>query len=269
RFIDFRPKDADIVEYSRGELTEATTGQVSATAGLSDQLVRTASPETRTTGNSLGVTAGLSVSETYASKLLDALERKTTAILDQGQTFLAELRSLRQIRIAGTYNFDLMLEVPAHLAIAPGDNGAPPSYLISSPAVSKLVADIFLIGVARHVHARGHIGWLRKAPESENDHVFEQVVLDVLPGQPLWEAGVPWLSKVERKSQSCTMTVVANREEAGYVVTRDTEVVATGSGRRAELTFPVASDGKCGTVKVRFLSVVLPPVERIGAVVLR
>jgi len=50
---------------------------------------------------------------------VDAIERRSAGLLDEGRTFFASFRSLRDVKIAGTYNFDLMLEVPSRLEDRP------------------------------------------------------------------------------------------------------------------------------------------------------
>lgn len=227
RFIDFRPKDAEIPTFSRGDFTEASK----ATLGAQDVNV---------------FDVGVESSETYVSKLMDAIEKKSTGILEDGRTFFVDLRALREIRIAGSYNFDLMLEVPSQLkrGIA----------LESDPLEKRVAADVFLLGVVRHVHARGRIGTFNRVPESENDHVYEQVVLRILPEQELWIAPqTPWSEPVEVKAAvSCKLQVLTNREDAAFTIRNESGATLDGgSGRRALVEVPT-----CGKVKVAFLPVV-------------
>lgn len=227
RFIDFRPKDAEIPTFSRGDLTQ--TGKV--TLGADD-----VGPF------ALSVESG----DSYVSHLMDAIEKKSTGILEDGRTFFVDLRSLREIRIAGSYNFDLMLEVPSRLkrGIA----------FESEPVEEKLVADVFLIGVVRHVHSRGRIGTFNRVPESENDQVYEQVVLRVLPEQELWTApATPWAQAVDiEKPGPCKLQVLTNREDASFTVrTESGAAFDGGSGRKSSVDVPA-----CGKVQLAFLPVI-------------
>lgn len=265
RFLDFRPKDADIVEFSRGDLTQTLQVQASANVGAtgSESVKVTQSPTEKTsaTGDSAGASTGVTFTEAFATKLLDAIEKRSTGILDDGRTFFADFRALRQIRVAGTYNFDLMLEVPATLK----REGAS-LILESEPVQPEIKADVLLLGVVRHVHDRGRVGVLQRVPESENDHVYEQVVMRTLPGEILWRAPrEPWIDTVVPEGPAnCGLRVVTNRDDAGFVIQDASgKVIANGAGRKAEFSFPRAKDAcgealVCESLKVMFLPVVLP-----------
>lgn len=264
RFLDFRPKDADIVEFSRGDLTQALQLQASANVGAtgSESVKVTQSPTEKVsaTGDSSGASTGVTLTETFATKLLDAIEKRSTGILDDGRTFFADFRSLRQVRVAGTYNFDLMLEVPSILR-----RDAASMFLESAPIQNEIKADVLLLGVVRHVHDRGRVGLLNRVPESENDHVYEQVVIRTLPSELLWLAPRdPWIDPVQVEGPpNCELLIVTNRDDAGFVVKDNAgRVRASGTGRKGEVSFP-QEDATCGEIKVVFLPVVLsvnPPV---------
>jgi len=261
RFLDFKPKEADIAAFSRGDLTESAQLQASANAGLTGsegvKVTKDSTEKTTGSGNSAGASTGISATETFATKLADAIEKKTTGILDDGQTFFADFRSIRDIRVAGAYNFDLMLEVPSTPSRTVQD-GVPSDVLESVPIQTEVKADIFLLGVVRQVHERGRIGVLNSVPESENDHVFEQVVLRVIPNQSLWIApNINYTFPLQFKEPACKLQVVTNREDAGFVVKNGTgSTIANGTGRKADLSFPPA-EGACGSVSVTFFPVVL------------
>lgn len=258
RFIDFRPKDADIIEFSRGDLTQGLTLTAGANVGATggESITVAEAPRTRvdTAGTSSGATAGITLSETLASKLADSIEKKTTGILEDGRTFFADFRSLRQIRVAGAYNFDLMLEVPSN----PSRPFMGQKRIESIPVQESIEADVYLLGVVRHVHDRGRIGLAKRVPESENDHVFEQVVLRVLPKQILWVAsGDRYFDEIVTEDPVCKLQVLTNREEAGFVVKNGNgQILANGTGRKADLSFPQTQE-TCGTVTVAFFPVVL------------
>ncbi len=261
RFLDFKPKEADIATFSRGDLTESAQLQASANMGITGgegaKVTKDSTEKTSASGNSAGASTGVSATETFATKLADAIEKKTTAILDDGRTFFADFRSIRDIRVAGAYNFDLMLEVPATLS-RPVQNGVPSGNLESVPIQMEVKADVFLLGVVRQIHERGRIGVLNSVPESENDHVFEQVVLRVIPDQRLWIApGTNYVSPVQFQEPVCKLQVVTNREDAGFVIKDEGGLMlASGTGRKADLSFPQAASS-CGSIDVTFLPVVL------------
>jgi hypothetical protein len=241
RFLDFFPKDADLVEFSRGDFNQSIALQGGANLGAttSGTLTRGEAPlvSVAGTGSSQGLSSTVTLSEGLSSKLADAIERRSTGILENGSIFFADFRSIRQVRIAGTYNFDLMLEIPSRLRRM-GD------VAVSEPVRDELIADVFLIGVVRHVYDRGHMGILYRVPESENDDLYEEVILDYLPNQLLWTAPEePWFDPLTFQASQCKLRILTNREEAVFVVTDEVsgEIVANGTGKDVELAFPVSS----------------------------
>lgn len=112
RIIDFNPKASDFIDYSRGQFTAAAQLQAQL-AYLSSKGVSQVSgdvPDTTTTtrNTSIGPASGPQisgqVSDQYVSQLADSIERRTAAILGDGRTFYTDFRSIRQVRIGGTYN---------------------------------------------------------------------------------------------------------------------------------------------------------------------
>jgi hypothetical protein len=271
RFLDFFPKDADLVEFSRGDFNQSAQLQAGANLGAKNtgSLTTGEAPLTNVTGteSSQGLSANATLSEGLASKLADAIERRSTGVIEDGRTFVVDLRSIRQVRIAGTYNFDLMLEVPSRLRREVHDHKAE-DILRSVPVRREVVADVFLMGVVRHVYDRGHMGLIYKVPESENDDVFEEVVLKVFTDQVLWTAPAePFFDQINFQTPQCKIKVLTNREDATFVVIdeeRDT-VLANGVGKEADISFPLSAaspqqcsaDMPCCKAKVRFLPVVL------------
>lgn len=245
RFLDFRPKDADLAEFSRGQFTQTLQAQAQAQAGSSQSLssaITEGSTVTTTTGGStLGLTAGVSFSDSFVSALADAIERRSTGLLDGGVAFFAVFRSIREVRIGGTYNFDLMLELNSKLDPVQGNS----PLRVLSPQVDALKADIYMVGIVRHVYDRGRIGFFNRVPESENDDVYEQVVAKVLPDETIWEfKGEPWLGKIDVAAPHCTLKVVTNHDKAVFVA-RDTtqNIVASGVGRDATMQLPAVGAG--------------------------
>ena len=256
RFINFAPKATDFAEFTRGRFTQNSQIQARATYGSTQgSTVTTKSPGGETTPStaaelarnlSLGGEGSYTYSEGVVRELKDAIQRRATGLDKQGQVFFAEYRSINAIRIGGTYNFDLMLEVPAL-----GCDTKNKSYY--DPMVEEIRADIYLVGVIRHVYDRGEVGLLFRYPETENDHVYEQVILKDYKNVPIWEFnGVSWIGENDTTKPTFTLTVVSNREEARFVINKasvdkDTcqalsEVIGNGSGSKTEITLPIEEE---------------------------
>ena len=254
RFINFSPKAADFAEFTRGQFTQNSQIQARATYGSTQgSTVTTTSPGGETIPStvaelarnlSLGGDGSYTYSEGVVRELKDAIQRRATGLDKQGQIFFAEYRSINAIRIGGTYNFDLMLEVPAQ-----GQDIAATSYYKSRPVAKEIRADIYLVGVIRHVYERGEVGLFLRYPETENDHVYEQVVLKAYKNEPIWEFnGVPWIGE----HNTFTLNVVSNHEEARFVVKRESadkdtcqtssEVIGDGSGSKTKVMLPIEED---------------------------
>ncbi len=281
RFINFVPKDADFAEFTRGQFQQNSQIQALITSGFTQgSTVTTTSPggdtipstEAKRARNlSLGSEGSYTYSEGVVRELKDAIQRRVTGLDKQGQIFFAEYRSISATRIGGTYNFDLMLEVPAQ-----GQDIATTSYYESHPVAKEIRADIYLVGVIRHVYDRGEVGLFFRYPETENDHVYEQVVLKVYDDELIWKFnGSPWIGKYEGEP-TFTLNVVSNHEEARFVVKRESvdkdtcqttsEVIGDGSGSKTKVSLPtekgpynacveflpvVETGAKPGTVELR------------------
>jgi hypothetical protein len=271
RIIDYTPKAADFADYTRGQFTAAAQLQAqlaySISHGTSDVVTQTPNSTTTTRGVSVGPQVSGSISDSYVAQLTDAIDRRTAAILDDGRTFFADFRGIRQVRVGGTYNFDVMLEVPATLLRSPcsatNSDPCPPNPVcngwagkyISQPVAEHIVADATLIGVVRHVYRRGHIGAFTKVPEPENDDVFEEVVLKQLPNLRIWDFnGEPAYSAAEEEPPklTCTISATTNRDDSAVIVSSDTgAVLGRGTGREATISFATSKSGPCkGTIAV-------------------
>jgi hypothetical protein len=225
RFVDFSPKDADIVEFTRGQFTQSAQLQAKGTVALEPSGSQT----------KLGGELSYTQTEVYASELKDALEKRTTSILNNGELFVAEFRAIREKRIGGTYNFDLMLEIPATIEEVQDEPG---SYT-SEPIITQINVDIYLVGVVRHVYKRGMKGFFfSRVPESENDNVYETVVREVLENKVLWAfQGEPWDGKDDTdKPPQITVTVVTNRDDARFILSDEKgTVLGQGGGKEAKI----------------------------------
>lgn len=266
RVIDFSPKAADIAEYSRGQFAIGSQVQAKASYSPKGTALQTQGTELNNTvtGSSLTQLAdvGYTYTESYTSELKDAIEKRNTGLLEDGRLFYGEFRSIREKRIGGTYHFDLMLEIPA-FPVGHDKDGKPipadremcqeAENIISVPLVKELRADVFLVGVVRHVYDRGYLGVFNKVPESENDHVYEQVVLEKVADQLLWKfEHPPWFVPVTRDPEEkkvFDITVYTNEKDARFaLLTKKGEILAHGGGDsttfKIELPWPDRRD--CG-----------------------
>jgi hypothetical protein len=265
RFIDFQPKAADIVEFTWGELTQKA--DLAAKTSLSkediDKMTAGTSfgPDTnqatsgseRSHTNKFAPELSFTMSETFVNALKDSIEARTAGILQQGNTFFTDFRAIKERRIGGTYNFDMMLEVPATL-ITSDDS----SHLyISQPCVTEIRANVYMAAVVRHVYKRGYTGWFRRVPEPDNDKVYFQVVVKQLPNVLLWKySGVPWFKEQKTRSDEFVVSVTTNREDAKFVVKgidANGHIYGVGSGSAAQIIIPVQEDDI--EVHVKFLDV--------------
>ena len=183
-------------------------------------------------------------SESFTQELKDAVERRSSGLIQDGKTFFTAFRAFRNVRIAGAYSFDLMLEVPATIS-------SQGNIFVSEPVAREVRADILLLGVVRHVWKRGQVGIFHRVPESENDHTYDQVVLRVLSDRLLWKAaGEPWIDVQSQKHPHCSLQIVTNHEEARAVVyDRTGKIIAKGKGEDMQLELPPNKEcpGSAGT----------------------
>ena len=254
RFLDFAPKAADFVDFTRGQFTQA----FQASAGALARVVPAASDASEDSPgmqHSMGWTPSAGFSESYVTNLADAIERRSTGLLNN-HTFYAAFRSLREVRIGGTYNLDLMLEVPSTKGGQTESGGVVSHHW--RPIADEVRADVYMIGVVRHVHDRGYIRsfWgLSKILEPENDDVYEQVVVKKVSDVLLWKSkSLDWVASAGSASR-CVVEVFTNRTDATFVATspRD-DVVSVGRGVRAVLRVPETDAGCAATV--RFVPIV-------------
>jgi hypothetical protein len=248
RFIDFSPKGADIAEFTRGELTQQSQLTARATAQAAEPFTKIAS-----LGGELSYTA----TETFVRELKDALEKRTVGIVENGRGFLVQLRAIRQLRIGGTYTFDLMLEIPSLPEITP----EVADYYIAEPVSKAVEPEIILLAVVRHVHDRGTTGWINSVPESENDDVYEQVVVEELQNVSVWQFNDIPLGQRRPPPHTFTARVSTNRKDARFAIfDAKGHILAHGTGEEAELSIP-NNTGHGIEGELRFLPVVNTPAE--------
>ncbi len=266
RFVNFAPKGADIVEYTRGTFKQESQAQAKATYGLA----RSAKSTTKDGDNTSEVSASPSFggeisythSEAFERDLKDAIERRSASILNDGKTFVATFRSMREVRIAGTYTFELLLEVPSIVESAGGN------LYESVPVTREITPHIVLAGVVRHLYQRGYTGFFQQVPEAENDNVFEQVVVRPILNRKLWsfnnESAIG--RDVLQSGTSVTVNIVSNTDDARFVL-RDAggRILGNGAGKTGKIDVATENLQTPLNVELRFLDV--PRISQDGSTV--
>lgn len=267
RIVDYTPKVSDFADYTRGQLTTAAqlqaqlayvpTKSVATITGESPDITTTT--KSATIGPASGPQIGGTISDSYVAQLADAIERRTSGVFDGGRTFYADFRGIRNVRIGGTFNFGLMLEVPTHLEyhrpkckkgedcpVEPAQCPSKPGLYANEPVVKQLKANIALIGIVRHVYHRGYIGAFTKVPEAENDDVYEEVVMAKRGDVPLWAFNQEPAYTTVTGAQNCSVSITTNRDDGAFVLTgTDRAVLGRGTGRDGSISFPADAADKC------------------------
>jgi hypothetical protein len=256
RFINFSPKAADLFDFTLGQFKESASATASATAGrkTSDTSSATAKPtggpET-TTGTSGGLDLGgalsFSLSDELTRDLKSSLEARSAGILDGGKLFLVELRSNDMKRIAGTYTFNVMLEVPS--TVSKTVNG-PQTIWSSDPVETSVNAEVRVVGIVRHVVRPGKTGTFKRVPEPLNDETFREVVLHDGTA-PLWTfTNVP----TAQIANDVNLTIYTNDSGASFTVYDEKTGAVLGHGTGSEAHFAIETKNK---VKVVFHPVIV------------
>ena len=248
RFLDFSPKGADIAEFTRGQLQQQSQLAAKASVEAAEPIAQSVS-----LGGELSYTA----TETFTRDLKDAIEQRTVGIIENGRGFLVQLRAIKQLRVGGTYTFDVTLEIPSIPENLTGEK-----HYQAEPVISRLVPKILLVSVVRHVYDRGMTGWFTRVPETENDDVYEQVVIKEIYNQKIWEFNeVPWIRPIVIKVPTFTAKIITNRKDARFaILDKGHNILAHGTGEKAELSIPIGRI--LGTVAwLKFFPVVHTPTE--------
>ena len=149
-----------------------------------------------------------------------------------------------------------MLEVPARIYQAKDS-----AWHESQPVVEQLLADVALVGIVRHVHDRGKTGWFVRAPEPENDDVYQQVVLVAEENRPIWKFDGESCVRpiVPEPPPAFDLTVVTNVEDASFVVQSGGKIVGFGSSSKNRIKLPMGPTAVAATAN--FLDVVRIPTQ--------
>ncbi|MBB6228800.1 hypothetical protein FHS79_002991 [Polymorphobacter multimanifer] len=248
RFINFAPKAADLFDFTLGQLKQSASATAKADAGRtgsdvekagSTPAVGSTAAQESTRGASFGAGLNFALSDELTRDLRSSLEARSAGILDNGKLFLVELRSNDQRRIAGTYNFDVMLEVPSDIEKSTAES--PVAYTLSNPQETEVMAEVRVVGIIRHVARSGQTGIFKKAPEPLNDDVFREVVVrDMLV--PLWSFNNIPLAQI---AENFNLTVLANEDDASFsVLDEASKVIGYGTGRFNRLSIPAGTKAR-------------------------
>lgn len=205
-FINFSPKAADLFDFTLGQLKQTAAAMASANAGTKATTGSTTAnkpaggPETGTSVGgelSYGGSVGLTLTDELTRDMKSSLEARSAGIMLNGKLFLVELRSNEQRRIAGTYSYNVMLQVPS---TGSRETKGPTTTWTSTPNVARIDATVRVVGIVRHVVRPGKTGTFRRVPEPLNDETYRQVVLREQP-VTLWRFTniQRWLGKSEQR----------------------------------------------------------------------
>jgi len=258
KFINFYPKTADLFDFTLGQLKQ--TASATAGANASSKATTNASITNKPTGGpetarlagsefSYGGSFNLTLTDELTRDMKSSLEARSAGIMENGQLFLIELRSNEQKRIAGTYSFNVMLQVPSTVTNREDGKTGIKSQS-STPKVNKIEAEVRVVGIVRHVVKPGKTGILKKVPEPLNDDTYREVVLRDKP-VTLWEFFGPETGQVITDNN---LTVYSNVDGASFTVVdeKDNRVLGYGTGRTAHLAINTKN-----TVKVVFVPVIV------------
>lgn len=244
-FINFSPKVADLFEFTLGQFKQTASATASASTSNKATVNKpTGAPETGASiGGELGY--GGSVSFTLTDELTrdikSSLEARSAGIMKKGKLFLVELRSNEQKHIAGTYSFNVMLQVPSTAEVRHSKDGKT-TWTSSIPKVKSIEAEVRVVGIVRHVVKPGTTGVFERVPEPLNDETYRQVVLHD-QRVTLWKfTDVP----ISNASIDSNLTVYSNIDGASFIVVDQTngKKLAQGTGREAHVNVNTKSKVK-------------------------
>lgn len=254
KFINVSPKAPDLFQFSLGQLKQTSSLQAAAQAGETGSATTTDGSTDTTTndddstvsssgsesisGDNLGLALTGSVSEEFVNDLKNSLAARSVGIYENGKLLLIELRGNELRRIAGTYSFDVMLQITSELTCANPQSCQEAT--LSEPLVPKVTADTRLVGVVRHVEGAGKTGWVNRVPEPSNDDTFHVVEFTDAP-LDMWTFTAPPFSKaVAPIAKDIHLTVYANEKDATYYIVdaNNGSTIAAGSGLETKFTLP-------------------------------
>jgi len=246
-FANFSPKTADLFDFTLGSLKQTASASATATPGSSSAAKDTASstPATgstqgseRDSGTTFGANLNLSLSNELTHDLKSSLESRAAGIIGDRRVFMMQLRSNDQRRIAGTYSYSVMLDIPSRPRRTK-DEASGQTYIVSNPVVDDLTAEVRIVGVVRHVGKIGMTGTFTRVPEPTNDDIFDEVLISEKT-VPLWKLHQPVMIDTEPKNApKVNLVIYTNQDAATFTVYGDgagLPVLTRGKGREASLS---------------------------------
>ncbi len=225
-------------------LTYGSGSSTSNTNGSTPSVGSTISKVVGGTGT-LGASVSGTMSDEFTKDLKYSLDARSPQMIDGGAAFIVALRANEQKRIAGTYTYELMLDVPSYAAKF-SDTKAGTTRVASVPVDDHVTADVRLIGVIRHVLKPGRTGTFKRVPEAQNDDTIEEYVVRDIPNVPLWTLSQP--DGLDVETQKKDLVVFSNEDDTTFTVYSALGAkaeISRGSGREADLWLP---DGKYDVV---------------------
>jgi hypothetical protein len=257
-FINFSPKVADLFDFTLGQLKQ--TASAKASVNTSNKVTTSATTGNNSTsapgtGTSVGGELGYggSVDFTLTDELTrdikSSLEARSAGIMKKGKLFMVELRSNEQKHIAGTYSFNVMLQVPSTAEVKHSKDGKT-TWTMSIPKMKSIEAEVRVVGIVRHVVKPGTTGIFERVPEPLNDETYRQVVLHdqkvtlwKFTDVPISDASIDW-----------NLTVYSNIDGASFIVVDQSNGKKLGHGTGREAHFKVDAKNK---VKVVFMPAIV------------
>jgi hypothetical protein len=265
-FANFSPKPADLFDFTLGSLKQTASASATATPGSSSTAKDTATstPATgstqgseRDSGTTYGANLNLSLSNELTHDLKSSLEGRAAGIVGDQRVFMMQLRGNDQRRIAGTYSYSVMLDIPSIPRRIKAKDSTQ-TYIVSNPVVDALTAEVRIVGVVRHVGKMGMTGTFTRVPEPTNDDTYEEVLVSEKT-VPLWQLHQNVMVDTEANTTPPpNLVVYTNQDAATFTVYADgpgRTVLARGKGREASLLLK----------KARQVSIVFDPIVTSGA----
>lgn len=240
RFINFEPKVADLYEIAIGHLKTAGSASANAKKGASANQDLTTVDKSQTDIETTSKMSAGATSETgFSLQLNEELTREIKAGLDirsagihqDGKVFLIELRGTDLQRIAGTYTYNVMLEIRSRPRLS--EDG---TVYFGEPLERALSLETRSVAVVRHVVKRGRTGYLTRVPEPLNDHAFHQVIVADGKAEAWRFRETPRGDRVVTESEPDNLIVRSPYNDATFVIRargNNGRVIAYGTGTQA------------------------------------
>lgn len=268
KFINFSPKAADLYEIAIGQLK--ASGTITANAKQGGSIGRditvvdkskgdVETTQKSTSGGTSELGLALQLNEEFTREIKAGLDVRSAGIHEDGRVFLIELRGTDLQRIAGTYTYEVMMEIESE----PQQSGDSKIYY-SQPKVRQVQLETRSVGVVRHVVKRGKVGVLNRIPEPMNDDTFHQVIVSDGTTTAWRFREMPRGDRVMAEQELDNLVVRTAHADAAFLV-RDRQtkdVKGFGAGKQATFRFDPGT-----RLTVEFLPIVItgPVVVELAA----